>query len=51
MKYSEFLILGDEFFNSTQNILNKWYVFEAEKREKLDMIRNNLLAKLNLVKK
>jgi len=48
-KYSEFTFLGNEFQNKAQSLLNLWYEQEAEKREKLDMIRNNLLAKINNV--
>jgi len=46
-KLLEFGFLGQEFQSSSQELINKWYAMEAEKREKLDMIRNNLSAKIH----
>ena len=45
-KINEFSIFGDEFEEKSRDLVNNWYVLEAEKREKLDMIRNNILGRL-----
>jgi len=46
-KNSEFNFLGEKYQESVQQAMNRWYEIEAEKREKLDMIKNNLLTRIN----
>ena len=46
-KKAEFSFFGQEFEEASNELLNSWYSLEAEKREKLDMIRNNLLVRID----
>jgi hypothetical protein len=45
-KNAEFSFLGEEYNRESNQLLNTWYISEAEAREKLDMIRNNLVARI-----
>ncbi|MHA1230163.1 MAG: hypothetical protein ACTSRP_16535 [Candidatus Helarchaeota archaeon] len=46
-QHAEFSFLGNEYQTEAVDVLNRWYASEAEIREKLDMIRNNLLSRIN----